>query len=81
MTEAELKRIKAQIIAQKTFEKDNIMGQAMEIGLLETLGIGWQASGTYVDRINAVTPAQIQDVASRYFTGLSMTEARLVPNQ
>lgn len=75
----ELQRIKTQIIAQKTFEKDSIMGQAMELGLLETLGIGWEAADSYTDKINAVTPEQIQEVAKRYFNEQSMTEARLFP--
>lgn len=79
VSEAELKRIKTQIIAQKTFEKDSIMGQAMELGLLETLGIGWQAAESYTDKINAVTPEQVQEAAKRYFNEQSMTEARLIP--
>ena len=42
--EHELRRIKTQIIAQKTFEKDSIFDQAMELGLLETVGLGWQVA-------------------------------------
>lgn len=79
VSDAELKRIKTQIIAQKTFEKDSIMGQAMELGLLETLGIGWQAADSYTDKINSVTPEQVQEVAKHYFNEQSMTEARLFP--
>ncbi len=40
--EQELQRIKNQLVAQKTFEKDSIFSQAMELGVLETVGIGWQ---------------------------------------
>jgi zinc protease len=77
--EAELKRIKLQIIAQKTFEKDSIFGQAMELGLLETLGVGWKSADDYEKNINAVTAEQIQEVANRYFVDNSMTEATLLP--
>lgn len=77
--DVELKRIKLQIIAQKTFEKDSIFGQAMELGLLETIGLGWKTADLYQERINAVTAEQIQEVAKRYFTENAMTEASLFP--
>ncbi|MDP1603069.1 MAG: pitrilysin family protein [Legionella sp.] len=79
VSEAELKRIKTLIIAQKTFEKDSILGQAMELGLLETIGLGTENADSYADKINAITPSQIQEVAKRYFNEQSMTEARLFP--
>jgi zinc protease len=75
----ELRRVKNQIIAQKTFEKDSIFGQAMELGLLETVGIGWKNTKNYADAINSVTPAQIQQTAQRYFQESNMTEAELIP--
>jgi zinc protease len=77
--EKELKRVKAQIVAQKTFERDSIFSQAMELGLLETLGLGWQTAEKYVERINSVTPKQLQQVAQRYFQENNMTEALLIP--
>lgn len=75
----ELQRIKNQIIAQKTYEKDSIFGQAMELGLLETVGIGWKESYQYTDKIKQVTAKQIQEAAQRYFNEQSMTEAELIP--
>lgn len=75
----ELQRIKNQIIAQKTFEKDSIFGQAMELGLLETIGIGWQNTDKYTKAINEITPEQIQQVAQRYFQENNMTVAELRP--
>ena len=75
----ELQRVKNQIIAQKTFEKDSIFGQAMELGLLETVGIGWRNKGTYNQAINNVTAAQIQQVAQHYFHTDNRTEAELKP--
>ncbi|MGL5741983.1 MAG: M16 family metallopeptidase [Legionella sp.] len=75
----ELQRIKNQIIAQKTFEKDSIFGQASELGLLETIGIGWQKTNDYTAAINAVTPAQIQQAAQRYFQPKNRTIAILEP--
>ncbi len=77
----ELQRVKTQIIAQKTFEKDSIFGQAMELGMLETVGLGWQIAEKYVERINSVTPQQLQETARRYFNENNMTEALLDPIQ
>ena len=79
VTEKELQRIKNQIIAQKTFEKDSIFGQAMELGLLETAGIGWKNTNKYTNAINSITPQQIQETAQKYFQENNMTEAELIP--
>lgn len=74
-----MQRIKHQIIAQKTFEKDSIFGQASELGLLETIGLGWQKADEYTAAINAITPQQILQTAQRYFQENNMTTAILEP--
>ena len=78
---AELSRIKTQVIAQKTFEQDSIFSQAMEIGLLETIGLGWKTSERYAATINSITPEQIQTAAKRYFKEKNCTEALLIPSE
>lgn len=75
----ELQRVKNQIIAQKTYEKDSIFSQAMELGLLETIGLGWQKAEDYIQAINAVTAEQIQQTAQHYFQESNMTFAQLEP--
>lgn len=79
VSEQELQRIKNQIIAQKTYEKDSIFSQAMELGLLETVGLGWNKANEYTQAINAVTAEQIQQTAQRYFQDNNMTVAKLEP--
>lgn len=81
VSEAELQRIKTQIIAQKTFEKDSIFSQAMEMGVLETVGLGWQTADQYITHIQQVTPLEIKQAAQRYFQEKNMTEASLLPIQ
>ena len=76
----ELQQIKTQLIAQKTFERDSIFTQAMELGLLETVGLGWKTADQYVERINAITPEQVLQTAKRYFQSNGLTEAQLVPD-
>ena len=75
----ELQKVKNQIIAQKTFEKDSIFSQAMELGLLETTGTGWQQTEAYNEAILSITPEQIQQTAERYFQENNRTEAELKP--
>ncbi len=75
----ELRRVKTQLIAQKTFERDSVFQQATELGLLESIGLGFEVIDAYEKNIQAVTPAQIQTVAKRYFHDNYMTEAHLLP--
>ncbi|WP_367606336.1 M16 family metallopeptidase [Legionella sp. W05-934-2] len=81
VSDVELKRIKTLLLASKVFEKDSIFGQAMEIGWLETVGLGWQTSDQWQEQIEKVTPAQIQQVAQRYFNSNRLTRAELIPTQ
>lgn len=76
---SELQRVKTQIIAQKTFEKDSIFGQALELGMLETVGAGWKTAEAYPDKIQNITPEQIKQVVLHYFRESAETEALLIP--
>ena len=63
----ELERIKAQVLANAIYERDSMFYQAMQLGMLETVGIGWQKVDEYVDGVNRVTAEQVQKVAKKYF--------------
>lgn len=78
-TEQELARVKAQVVASSVFEQDSSFYQAMKIGILETIGLGWEVKDEYVDRINAVTAAQVQQAAKKYLVENQLTVAELVP--
>lgn len=73
----ELQKVKNQIIADKVFEQDSIFIQAMELGILETIGVGWQAKDNYIENINKITPKDILTVAKSYFTKTNATYAYL----
>ncbi len=79
MDAQELQRVKTQLIAQKIFQQDSVYDQAVELGMLETVGLGWQIADKYVAQINAVSAEQIQKTAQRYFQENNMTEAQLIP--
>lgn len=77
--EKELNRIKAQVVANAVYERDSVFYQAMQIGMLETIGLDWQLSDDYVANIQAVTAEQVQAVAKKYFVDHTLTVAELIP--
>jgi zinc protease len=77
--EEELQRIKAQVLAGKVYERDSNFYQAMQLGMLETVGLGWRKMDEYVSKVNQVTAAQVQEVAKRYLIDDHLSIAYLEP--
>jgi zinc protease len=77
--EQEMERVRNQLIAEKVYELDSLFYQAMVLGQLETVGLGWELADTYVDQLAAVTPEQIRAVARRYLVPDQLTVAVLDP--
>jgi len=75
----ELNKIKTQVVASDVYQRDSVFYQAMRIGVLETVGVGWRAGEEYVSRIRAVSPAQVQAVARKYLVDDGLTVAVLDP--
>lgn len=75
----ELQRIKAQVLAGKVYERDSNFYQAMQLGMLETVGLGWQKADEYVTKVNQVTAAQVQEVAKKYLNDDHLSIAYLEP--
>ena len=76
---AELQRIKTQVVANTVYERDSVFYQAMQLGMLETVGLDWRLSDDYVANLQAVTAEQVQAVANKYFIDDTLTIAELVP--
>ena len=79
ISKEELQRIKAQVLASDIFQKDSGFYQAMEIGTLETVGLGWQKANDYVANINKVTAEQVREVAQKYLVEDHLSIAYLEP--
>lgn len=77
--EAELRRVLTQTLASEVFKRDSLMGQAMEIGYLESAGLSWRDEAALLDGLRAVTAAEVQDVARRYFGDATLNRAILEP--
>lgn len=80
-TPAELERIKTQVVADTVFQRDSMMHEAMTIGALETVGLGWKYRDNYVEKIQAVTAEQVLAVAKKYLVPQGLTVAYLKPEQ
>tara|TARA_R110002111_G_scaffold1495_3_gene10177 strand:- start:26878 stop:28248 length:1371 start_codon:yes stop_codon:yes gene_type:complete len=75
----ELDRIKAQVIAAAVYQKDSNFYQAMQLGMLETVGVGWQKEAEYLDKVKAVTAEQIMAVANNYLIEDHLTVVHMQP--
>jgi len=78
-SEEELARVKAQVVATDVYQRDSVYYQAMQIGIMETVGLSWTMLADYVERIRAITPEQIQEVAKKYLIDDNLTVATLIP--
>ena len=79
VTEDELARVKAQVVASQVFKRDSIFGQAMEIGQFETAGLSYRDIDRVQERIKAVSAEQVRAVAKQYFVDDQLTVVVLDP--
>ena len=77
--ESELKRIKVRILSDQIYKRDSIFGQAMEIGTTEMSGFSWRDIDVMLERMQAISPAQVQAVAKKYLVDEGLTVAVLDP--
>lgn len=79
ISEDELRRVRTQAVASQVYKRDSLMGQAMEIGFLESTGLSWRDDEVLLEGIRRVTAEEVRSVASRYFDDTRLTRAELDP--
>ena len=79
VSEEELKRVRAQVVAAQVFQRDSMFFQAMQIGSLETAGYSHKSIEIMLRRLQQVTAAQVQEVAKKYLVDDGLTVAVLDP--
>jgi zinc protease len=79
VTVEELERVKAQAVAAHVYQRDSMFYQARQIGMLEMTGISHRTVDLQLEKLRAVTPEQVRDVARRYFRDDALTIATLDP--
>ncbi|MDF2868122.1 MAG: peptidase family [Gammaproteobacteria bacterium] len=81
LSEQELTKLKTLLTASYTYSQDDLATQASFLGNLASIGLPWQLADDYVEKIQAVTAKQVQQVAKQYLISNSLTTAELLPTQ
>ena len=79
VSEEELKRVKAQVMAGEVYKLDSVFYQAMQIGQMESIGLGHQVLPVLLEKLKAVTAEQVRQVAEEILQDDSLTVAVLDP--
>ncbi len=75
----ELQRVKAQVTAAQVYARDSVYYQALNIGMLQTVGLPYDSSDLQVRKLREVTADQVREVARKYFIDDNLTIAVLDP--
>ena len=79
VTEAELNRVKAQVIAAQVYQRDSMFFQARQIGSMETIGFSYRDLDLYIEKLKQVTADQVREVTRKYLIDDVLTVAYLDP--
>ncbi|RPJ48632.1 MAG: insulinase family protein [Betaproteobacteria bacterium] len=79
VTEEELNRVKAQVIAAQVFQRDSMFFQARQIGWMEMIGFSHRDLDLFIEKLQQVTADQVQEVARKYLVDDRLTVAYLDP--
>lgn len=66
VSEAELARVKAQVIAADVYQRDSLFYQAMQLGEYVTAGLPPEALAHRVDKLRAVSAGEVQAAAKQW---------------
>ncbi|ODU99491.1 MULTISPECIES: pitrilysin family protein [unclassified Thiobacillus] len=66
VSEAELARVKAQVIAADVFQRDSLFFQAMQLGEYVTAGLPPEALAHRVEKLRAVSAGEVQAAAKQW---------------
>ncbi len=79
VSEEELQRVKAQVLAGEVYKRDSVFYQAMQIGQMESIGLSYKAIPVMLEKLQAVTAEQVQQVAKEFLQDDNLTVAVLDP--
>jgi len=79
VSEQELTRVKAQVIAADVYQRDSLFYQAMQLGDYAIAGLPPAALAGRVDKLRAVTAAEVQAVAKKWLQDERLSVAELDP--
>lgn len=79
VTDEELNRVKAQVIAAQVYQRDSMFFQARQIGSMETTGFSYRDLDLYIEKLKQVTADQVREVTRKYLVDDVLTVAYLDP--
>ncbi len=79
VSEQELARVKAQLMASQVYQQDSVFAQANQIGRYDALGLPPDTAERFMRRIQEVNQEQLREVARRYLVDDGLTVAVLEP--
>ncbi len=79
ISEAELARVKAQVIAGEVYQRDSLFYQAMQLGDYVTAGLPPEALAGRVGKLRAVTAGEVQAAAREWLKDDQLSVAELDP--
>ena len=79
ISDDELKRVYASILADNVFSQDSISEQANQIGMLESLGLSWRVSDELPNNLKTITADDIRQSAQQWLVPANMTTLYLKP--
>ena len=79
ISEAELARVKAQVIAADVYRRDSLFYQAMQLGEYVTAGLPPEALAQRVDKLRAVTAKDVQAAAKQWLQDEDLSVGVLDP--
>ena len=79
VSDAELARVKAQLIASQVYKRDSVYGQAVEIGQNLTIGFEVGDIDRMIEQIKTVTAQEVQYAAQKFFDQDQLTVGTLFP--
>lgn len=81
ISDEELRRVKAQVIAAQVFAQDSVFYQAMRIGALDTVGLPHDSANRQMKKLQEVSAEQVREVARKYLMDDNLTVAVLDPQR
>lgn len=66
----DIQAVVAQYLTTYYMSQETNVSQAAELAAYELLGGGWRNSAAFIERLNAVTPADVQRVAQKYMRNI-----------
>ncbi len=79
VSESELNRVKAQVLASQVYQQDSLFYQAMQIGEWTTAGLNYRDRDTRFAKLRGVSAEQVREVAKKYLVDDRLTVGVLDP--